>query len=268
MRRVVVVHENRPPSTVTTQLVGALRAGGVDVALLRAGERPFSVSEADVQDTLYVLRHADESALTIGALLHDAGARTLNPYPAVATCRDKAATAARLAAAGLPVPEGWFVAEPGGIGDLLDGGAVIVKPNRGSKGTGVTVVGNAAELGAVAGNDGPFLVQRYHRPEGLDRKLYRIGDDVFCVGRRFPVATAADKQGALLNVDDKLRRIAIGVGEAIGIDIFGADVVYSGGRPWLVDVSSFPGFKGVPDAGRLLADRIAAAINHDVEVCS
>lgn len=268
MRRVVVVHENRPASTVTTQLVDALRHRGVDAAIVRAGERPFSLREADVEDILYVLRHADEAALTIGALLHDAGATTLNPYPAVATCRDKAATAARLAAAGLPVPEGWFVAEPGGIADLLDGGPVIVKPNRGSKGAGVTIVGNAADLAAVAGAAGTFLVQRYHRPECLDRKLYRIGNDVFCVGRRFPVVTATDKQGVLLDVDDELRRIAIGVGEALGIDIFGADVVYSDGRPWLVDVSSFPGFKGVPDAGRLLADRIAAAIDHHVEVCS
>jgi ribosomal protein S6--L-glutamate ligase len=41
--------------------------------------------------------------------------------------------------------------------------------------------------------------------------------------------------------------------------VFGFDVVFSDGRPFVVDLSGFPGFKGVPDAPALLAAEIAAA---------
>jgi hypothetical protein len=36
-------------------------------------------------------------------------------------------------------------------------------------------------------------------------------------------------------------------------------VIFSGGRPYVVDISSFPGFKGVPGAAARLADHLYAA---------
>jgi hypothetical protein len=78
--------------------------------------------------------------------------------------------------------------------------------------------------------------------------------------RPWPAVSREDKLGVLLDIDPLLRRIAVGVGEALGIDVYGADVISSDGTYWLVDVSSFPGFKGVPDAGHLLAERVLAAV--------
>src|SRR2546427_663659 len=43
------------------------------------------------------------------------------------------------------------------------------------------------------------------------------------------------------------------------IDLYGVDIIESDGKPYVVDVSSLPGFKGVPDAPRLLAQHIYAA---------
>jgi ribosomal protein S6--L-glutamate ligase len=57
----------------------------------------------------------------------------------------------------------------------------------------------------------------------------------------------------------EMRDIARLCASAIGADIFGFDMVYSDGVPYVVDLSSFPGFKDVPDAPQLLADAIAAA---------
>jgi ribosomal protein S6--L-glutamate ligase len=51
-----------------------------------------------------------------------------------------------------------------------------------------------------------------------------------------------------------------GCGEAFGITIYGVDVIRSEGQHWLVDMSSFPGFKGVPQAGRRIADHLAARL--------
>lgn len=260
--RLALVHADRPLGPVTVDMVAALRDRGATVDLLGAGDEPLALTAGLPPYDLYVLKHSDEMGLTTGAVLHALGAATFNPYPVVAACRDKAVATRVLAAAGLPVPESHVVADPPAAAGLLGGGPLVVKPNRGSKGRGVQVVRRAGDLDAIDPADGPFLVQRHHAPDGLDRKLYRIGDAVFCVARPWPAVTAQDKRGRLLAVDPALRRIAVGVGEALGIDLYGADVVYSDGQPWLVDVSSFPGFKGVPDAGGRLADRILAAARH------
>ena len=36
-------------------------------------------------------------------------------------------------------------------------------------------------------------------------------------------------------------------GEAFGIDLFGVDIIERDGTPYIVDMNSFPGFRGVPD---------------------
>lgn len=258
--RLAIVHSDRPLGAVTAEMVAALRDRGATVDVLRAAGQAHQLTHDGPHHDLYVLKHSDEATLTMGAVLHAAGAATLNPYPVAAACRDKALATSILARARLPVPASHYVTDPGTAAPLLSGGALVVKPNRGSKGQGVRVVRTARDLAAIDPAGGPFVVQRHHAPDGRDRKLYRIGDAVFCIGRPWPAVTADDKHGQLLEVDPALRRIALGVGDALGIDLYGADVVCSQGRPWLVDVSAFPGFKGVPHAGRLLADRVLAAV--------
>ena len=41
--------------------------------------------------------------------------------------------------------------------------------------------------------------------------------------------------------------------------------VFSGNKPYVVDVNSFPGFKGVPDAALRLADYIFSAAQRQLE---
>jgi ribosomal protein S6--L-glutamate ligase len=258
--RVALVHADRPPAAVTRGIVARLSDRGVAVDVLHPGRDPFDVTRVGTGHDLHVLKHSDEACLSVAAALHATGAATFNPYPAVAACRDKAVATRLLAHLGLPVPETHLVAEPEAAAPLLRGGVLVVKPTRGSKGRGVQVVSGPAELAAIDPADGPFLVQRHHPPQGLDRKLYRIGAEIFCVGRPWPAVSREDKLGVLLDIDPLLRRIAVGVGEALGIDVYGADVISSDGTYWLVDVSSFPGFKGVPDAGHLLAERVLAAV--------
>ena len=65
--------------------------------------------------------------------------------------------------------------------------------------------------------------------------------------------------GEATTVDSELREVAARCGEVLGIDLYGVDVVYSGGRPYVVDLSSLPGFKGVPQAAQRLSEYIYAA---------
>jgi hypothetical protein len=44
----------------------------------------------------------------------------------------------------------------------------------------------------------------------------------------------------------------------MGLGLFGLDVIESDDGPFVVDVNYFPGYKGVPDAGALIADYIDA----------
>ncbi len=256
--RIVVVHADRPPASVTAATVDELRRRGAEVDIWRIGGA-FDITDLHLDHDLFVLKHSYQAALTVGAALHAAGAPLLNPFPAVAACRDKAVACSILARAGLPVPRTHLVVDPLAAVPLLDNWPVVIKPNTGSKGMGVRVVRTRAELGDVDPALGPFIVQRFHAPEGLDRKLYRIGDHIHCVGRPWPASTAEAKQGVPIGVDPLLRRLVLGVGDALGLDLYGVDVVVSGGQHYVVDVSAFPGFKGVPNADRLLAERILQA---------
>jgi len=256
--RIAVVHADRPPGSVTAATVDELRRRGAEVDVWRIGGL-VDLGELPLTRDLFVLKHSYQAALSVGAALHAAGAPLLNPFPAVAACRDKAVACSVLARAGLPVPRTLFVTEAAAAAPLLANGPVVIKPNTGSKGMGVVVVRSLAELAEVDAARGPFVVQQFHAPEGLDRKLYRIGDHIHCVGRRWPATAAEDKQGVPIEVDATLRTLVTGVGEALGLDLYGVDVVVSGGRYHVVDVSAFPGFKGVPHADALLADRILRA---------
>jgi len=72
----------------------------------------------------------------------------------------------------------------------------------------------------------------------------------------WPAETYEQKLGTPFTITPELREFALRCKNAFRVEIFGLDVVWSGGRPYVVDVNSFPGFKGVPDAALRLADHI------------
>jgi glutathione synthase/RimK-type ligase-like ATP-grasp enzyme len=196
--------------------------------------------------------------------LHAAGAALVNPYPVAAMCRDKIVLSAALAAGGVPAPDTWVTEDRAHLPGLLERGPIVVKPFRGSRGVGVQVVHSQEDLDGIELEAGPLFIQRYHPPDGLDFKMYVIGERVCGVRRVWPARTYEEKLGEAFEPDEELVRIARGCSAAIGADILGFDVVYSDGRPWVVDLSGFPGFKGVPDAPKLLAAEIAAAAERAV----
>ena len=112
-----------------------------------------------------------------------------------------------------------------------------------------------------------MFAQRYYEPETLDRKIYRIGNDVFCVERVWPPVPPEEKQGRLIELDAATRELTMECGRLLGTEVYGVDVIEHEGKPWIVDLSSFPGFKGVPDAGARIARvvlRVAAEAQHCV----
>lgn len=261
--RIGVIMRRRSPThrTPMTDAIAQLQAGGATVDLIHPNEQPIELSSVRVAYDLYVLKEKTDLTLSLAAALHAAGAAIVNPFPASLRLRDKAMAFKILHAAGVPTPATYVASHVAQLFPLLAAGPLVVKPYRGSRGEGVRVVSDAAELQTFTPppEPEPIFAQRYHRPDGRDRKIYVIGKEIFGVKRVWPSRTEAEKQGEPFEVDSELAEIVRRCGEAFGIDLYGVDIVVSDGRPYVVDASSFPGFKGVPDAGRRLAQYLHAA---------
>src|SRR5213078_4190172 len=133
----------------------------------------------------------------------------------------------------------------------LEEGPLVIKPYQ--EGGQVKIVRTPAELAQVELGRDPVFAQRYHPPQGRDCKIYAIGGQLFGVKKVFPRRTEEEKFGEPFTLSPELRDIALRCGEAFGIDLYGVDIIESAGVPYVVDMCSIPGFKGVPDAIGLLA---------------
>jgi ribosomal protein S6--L-glutamate ligase len=257
----VAKHPPEKRSPIMPEVFALLARRGAEVTLIHPDEELFDLAGVRPEHDLYVLKSGSETALSLAGALHHQGAAILNPYPAAAALRDKVVSTRMLQAAGAPVPETWVAPRPALFAPLLAGGPLIVKPYRGTQGRGVRVVRAEAELGeaGTGGDEALFFAQRFHAPDEADLKIYCVGGRAYGVKRVWPPRTYEDKLGQPFEVSPELAAIALRCGQAFGVDLFGVDVVMSAGKPYVVDMQTFPGFKGVVDAPRLLADAIEAA---------
>jgi ribosomal protein S6--L-glutamate ligase len=243
--------------SVLQETVSLLESRGVAVRSIYPEDDRIDIAGVSSDHDLYLLKSGTEPALGLAGILNSAGASVLNPYLSVVAMRDKLISTKLLQDAGAPLPETWFASGPEQLADLLKEGPIVVKPFwAASQGRGVRVVRNEEELAGVTGEDGLIFAQRYHQPDGRDYKLYVIGDRVFGVRRVWPPKTLEDKLGEPFDVSAEMREIALGCGRAFGVGLYGVDLVTSAGKPYVVDINTFPGFKGVPGAAALLADYI------------
>lgn len=242
------------------QMVQLLSDRGVTLQLIYPEKQLTDLSQVRVEHDLYLLKSGTEPALSLGGALHVLGAVTLNPYPVVQMLRNKVIVMRALQAAGVPVPDTYMTCDAADLVPLLEAGPLILKPYRGTRGRGVSVVSRPEGLSAPADEE-LLLAQRYHAPDGdgQDHKIFRIGERIFGIRRVWPIRTYEDKVGQPFEPSPELRDIAIRCGEAFGIDLYGLDIVMSEGRPYVVDLNKFGSYMGVPDGPRLLADYVYAA---------
>ncbi len=260
--RIGVIMERYLPShqgAVMPEVVQLLREWGAWVDVICPDEQLTDMARVRANYDLYILKTKTDLSLSLAGVLHAAGATILNSYPVSAALRDKIITTQILQAAGAPIPDTYVAAQPAQLAPLLAEGPLVVKPYRGSQGRGVRVVRSAAQLKADSAGPEPVFAQRYHQPDGYDHKIYCIGGQIFGVRRPWPARSYEEKVGQPFTITSELREITQRCGQVFGIDLYGVDVVVSAGRAYVVDISSFPGFKGVPNAALRLADYIYAA---------
>ena len=208
---------------------------------------------------LIVQRGLPLPALETTLPLEQAGVRCCNRIAATIAVNDRALTVQSLAGAGVPVPATVSVAAWAELRERTAGRPVVVKTaaERTGRGRGV-LVAERGDLPPEAPFDGPYVAQDYVPNDGRVAKVYVAGRQAAGLVKRWPRRHHDDHPGAAFAPDPGLVALSRRVGAALGLEIYGVDVLSGPSGPVVVDVNPFPGFRGVPRADRLIADHLTA----------
>lgn len=204
---------------------------------------------------LIVHRGLNPAALAALIDLEQAGLRCCNRIAATLAVNDRHGVQQRLDAAGLPVPVGSLATTWTEALALAQGRAVVVKAVDGRLGRGAGVIGvEAATWPADAPFPGPYLVQDRVAHDGWDRKVYVAGRACRGLLKPWPHRESAAQRP--FAPEPMLGELALAVGRVLGLEIYGVDFVVGKTGPLIVDVNGFPGFKGIPEAARLIVEHL------------
>jgi ribosomal protein S6--L-glutamate ligase len=244
------------PSPVLMDAFELLERDGFEVSSGIPEEMLLEADRFEVEHDLYLLKSHTELSLSIAGVLHARRARLLNPYPSCIATQNKIVAARRLRAAGVPTPRCWVTADLSLLEPVVAEIPLVIKPYMGHRGTGIHVARNRDELAAVPEPVGPVLIQEHVEGGEEDLKVYVVGDQVFAVRKPFS-ATSFTQPGRPCAVSPEVRDVALRCGHAMGLGLYGLDLIESEDGPVVVDLNYFPGYKGVPQAAPLIADYVA-----------
>jgi len=243
------------PSPVLLEAFDLLERRGYEVRSGIPEETSIEPDRLEVEDDLYLLKSHTELSLSVAGVLHARGARLLNPYLSCIATQNKIVAARRLRAAGVPIPRCWVTGDLALLEPVVAERPLIIKPYMGHRGAGIHVVRDPQELAAVPAPAGPVLIQEHVEGSGEDLKVYVVGDEVFAVRKPFS-ASSFSQAGRPCAVASEVRDIALRCGRAMGLGLYGIDLIESETGPVVVDLNYFPGYKGVPGAADLIADYV------------
>jgi RimK family alpha-L-glutamate ligase len=211
------------------------------------------------------------------ALVHDGVPMANNPA-AIERCVDKSATAFRLAAAGVPTPRTWTVADPVQAVSILaalhaEGRAAVLKPLFGSQGKGLRRLDPGMGLPAPDEVAGAYHLQEYvgAADDGwFDWRVFVVdGRPLAAMVRQGDHWITNVKQGARCHPASPggvLGDLAVAAAAAVGADYAGVDVIRApDGRFLVLEVNSMPAWRGLQavtpvDVAQALADLVLARL--------
>jgi ribosomal protein S6--L-glutamate ligase len=243
------------PSPVLLEVFEILKRRDFRITAGIAEETVIQPDCLKVEHDLYILKSHTELSLSLAGILHAQGARLLNPYPCCAATQNKIVTSQRLRAAGIPTPRCWVTGDLTHLRSIVETRPLIIKPYLGHRGAGIHIVRNPDELAAVPPPQNPVLIQEYVQGCGEDLKIYVAGEKVFGVRKRFS-ADSFSIPGRPYPISAEVCDIARRCGQALGLGLYGLDMIETPEGPMVVDLNYFPGYKGVPNAAPLIADYI------------
>lgn len=166
--------------------------------------------------------------------------------------------AQRMEEAHLPWPRTWSfssLAELLGQHEFLSTLAfpVIIKSYYSHRGDLVDKIDSLQALQALAPqwSQEPIVLQAFAAGDGWDIKFWVIGEQIFAARRRTALEPNAPKTDIPLANDDlpeEWIRIMQEIGRVFNLRLYGVDLLMTERGPMIVDINSFPGFRGVPGA--------------------
>jgi glutathione synthase/RimK-type ligase-like ATP-grasp enzyme len=113
-----------------------------------------------------------------------------------------------------------------------------------------------------------IYVQKFIECDGIDRKIYVIGDKIFGVKRENPIYIYMKNDSSDIDTDTlkrsqieitkEIRKLSEILSSELNLKIFGYDLIKSlyDDKYYLVDLNDFPGFKGIEKVEEVLANYI------------
>lgn len=259
---VALVLGKRPrPGTVVAEVMDHLITTGLTHRVHLPHDDP--VAPADLTSADLVLhRGLDPRHLPLLDAVAEAGTPVCNPPDGIRRLLTKDALHAALVAAEIPTPTArvhaaWpaVLAEEEQARNSATGqgpGVVVKAVDGAGRGAGVL----PSPLPARPPLEGPWIVERHIPNDGLDRKLYVIGDRVH--GLLKPSTLTADhtEGGSPFTVPADVARLARRTAQELEVHLCGVDVLLGPDGPVVVDVNPFPGYRGVERAARDVADHV------------
>ncbi|MGH2510679.1 MAG: ATP-grasp domain-containing protein [Ktedonobacteraceae bacterium] len=233
----------------------------LDIRGLTSAEAMAREQEQPSAD-LYLLKSHALQALAVAQMLEQAGRQVVNSHASSLVCQDRVLLTAKMHAANLPWPHTWHAPTLAGALHNADSvqkfaWPVLVKSRYSHRGDLVDKVDTLAQLQALLGQWGqePIICQEFSVSDGWDIKLWVIDQQVFAARRRTPLEANASTQDFPIAEDElppEWKHLALAVGHALEMPLYGVDLLVTAQGPMIVDVNAFPGFRGVPGASEAL----------------
>ncbi len=237
----------------------------LDVRTL-TGAEAIAQEETYPQADLYLLKSHAPQALEIAHYLEQHGALVVNSWESSLACQDRVLMAQRMHEANLPWPRTWSFPTLENLlmrHDLLPAlpFPLIIKSYYSHRGDLVSKVDNIEELRTLAAqwSQEPIVLQEFAAGDGWDIKMWVIDQQIFAARRRTPLEPNALKEDHPIPPEElppDWAHIAREIGRVFNLRLYGIDLLITDKGPIIVDVNSFPGFRGVPGADSALVDLV------------
>jgi len=233
----------------------------LDVRTLTRGEAIAQESMYTRAD-LYLLKSHAPQALDVAHFLEQQGALVVNSWASSIACQDRALMTERMLDAHLPWPQTHLfdtlenmMAQPQVLAGLAY--PLIIKSRYSHRGDLVDKVRSSEQLQALAAQWGqePVILQELVASDGWDIKVWVIDEHIFAARRRTPLDANASKEDfpiATSEMSEQFLHVISEIGRVFDLRLYGVDFLMTERGPIVVDINSFPGFRGVPDADRAL----------------
>jgi ribosomal protein S6--L-glutamate ligase len=141
-------------------------------------------------------------------------------------------------------------------------GPVVVKSRTSSRSDLVRLVPDRAQLAELlpTWGDEPVVAQEFAASDGFDIKVWVIGEALSAARRRSALEVVDKTADEMLDPDampEVWRRVARDAGAALGLQLYGVDLLVTDDGPVVVDVNPFPGFRGAREPAAALLDFLA-----------